>query len=76
MSAAERCGCGRPLHYSNQAIRALVQELVAELGPDVTVTTPAGTWLVPRHYLALHGLAAGELPRLAAALGFPAVAAR
>ena len=50
------CFCGRPLHYSDPAIEAYVERAIAELGPMVTVSTPAGTWSVPRHYIALHGI--------------------
>ncbi len=67
MSAAattERCACGRPLHYSDPRVEALVRDLVARLGPTMPVSTGGRTWLVPRHYIALHGLNADELPRL------------
>jgi hypothetical protein len=59
------CACGRELHYSDAAIQAYVDCAIEELGPTVPVSTPAGTWYVPRHYYALHGLDAAALPRLA-----------
>lgn len=65
------CACGLPvLHYSDPKIEEMVISLVEMLGPDIQVTTPAGSWWVPRHYIALHGLKAQELPHL----GFPKVA--
>jgi hypothetical protein len=58
------CPCGRPLHYDDPAILRQVDALVYLLGEHVPVTTPAGTWLVSRHYIALHGIRAAELPGL------------
>ena len=58
----ERCACGRPLHYSSPAVEQAMRQVVAQLGERTRVTTPDGTFLVPRHYVALHGLAADELP--------------
>lgn len=59
------CSCGRPVHYSNDESRARVETLIAEKGECIAITTDAGTWLVPRHYVALHGVAANTLARLA-----------
>lgn len=47
----------------------MVEELIRQFGPDIVITTPQGSWLVPRHYVALHGIKAWELP----SLGFPKV---
>lgn len=63
------CACGKPLHYTNPATQATIEMLVELLGPDIQVTTPKGTWLVPRHYIALHGVKSSELPGLAIRLG-------
>jgi hypothetical protein len=67
--AVERCHCGVPLHYSDPRVEMYVRRLVAELGPDVPITVAGRTWLVPRHYIALHGVKGGEL----SALGFAEV---
>jgi len=67
MSEQTMCACGRPLHYSDSLLQEFVQRMVDELGENIRVTTRERTWLVPRHYLALHGLKAWELP----GLGFP-----
>ncbi len=58
------CPCGQPLHYTSPLVAAYVHALVEQLGEFVTVTTPEGSWRVSRHYLALHGLTAAELPLL------------
>lgn len=58
------CHCGRPLHYTDPANEAFVRRLVANLGREVPVTVGTRTWLVSRHYIALHGIKAWELPSL------------
>jgi hypothetical protein len=69
MTRAKLCFCGKPLHYTDPAIQASVQKLVDELGESIPVTTGGRTWMVPRHYIALHGLRAKEI----AGLGFEEV---
>lgn len=59
------CDCGRPLHYTNPDTQAKVQALVDDLGPTIAVSTPEGTWEIPRHYIALHGLRTEDVPDLA-----------
>jgi hypothetical protein len=61
------CPCGQPLHYTNPLAERFVRDMVARLGPTIPVTVEGRTWLVPRHYIALHGLRAADLPHL----GFP-----
>jgi len=61
---AELCYCGLPLHYTDPEIQRSVERLVRELGTHTRVTVSGRTWLVPRHYIALHGLRAAELPML------------
>jgi len=60
----ERCHCGRPLHYSDPIVQRWVEMIVAVLGSHMEVTINGRTWLVQRHYLALHGLRGADLPRL------------
>jgi len=70
----EMCACGQPLHYSSPKLYEQVERMIQIAGdPLVTVTTPDGRWRVPRHYIALHGLKASELPTLGPALGFEKV---
>lgn len=59
------CACGRPLHYSDPAVQRFVERLIAHLGVEIRVVVPDGrVFLVPRHYIALHGVTAWELPTL------------
>ena len=64
------CPCGRGLHYTNPAQQHAVEKLVDMYGTTVKVRTPDGAWHVPRHYIALHGLTATELPSLADRYGW------
>jgi hypothetical protein len=70
----DRCGCGRRLHYSSPESQRIVEMMIDELGPDVTVTLEDGSWRVPRHYIALHGLRADRLKRLATRYGWEQIA--
>lgn len=65
-----RCPCGQPLHYRDPSERAYMLRQVRRLGPTMAVRTTDGTWLVSRHYLALHGIRPWELPTLAAQYGW------
>ena len=60
------CACGEPLHYSSPA----AQKTVEALSPSgnngtVLIATPTATYRAQRHYLALHGVRAIDLPSLA-----------
>ncbi len=62
------CPCGR-----THEVSAHVAALIRDLGPDQPVTVlGAGTWAVPRVWIAVHGLKANELPALAGLHGWPA----
>ena len=58
------CHCGRPLHYTDPVIEAMIGVLVEQLGEYTQVTVDRRTWLVQRHYIALHGIRAVDLPNL------------
>lgn len=61
--AMPQCGCGRPIHYTDGRIAAAMMELVEQVGEFVTVQVAGlGSWRVSRHYIALHGLIAADLP--------------
>ena len=61
----ETCHCGQPLHYTDLTLRHEVEEIVDKYGPLVTVSVPGeGSFRVPRHFIALHGLKAVEVPSL------------
>lgn len=60
-----RCHCGRLLHYSDPKIRAQVEALIELSGSEyLPVTVNGRTWLVQKHYIALHGIKAWGLPHL------------
>jgi hypothetical protein len=65
----EKCYCGQPLHYSDARLRKIVEEMIKADGPNLRVTVGDRTWEVPKHYVALHGLKAADVPNL----GFPEV---
>lgn len=59
------CHCGRPLHYSLPTLEFQMKRLVEENGEYMPVTDSNGhTYLVQRHYIALHGLHESELEEL------------
>ncbi len=62
------CPCGQ-FHADSPAM-AYVAGLVKKLGETVVVTVPAGSWHVPRVYIAMHGLEAEELGALADKYGW------
>lgn len=50
------CQCGRPLHYSKESIKSLVNKVIEGSDPFVTVTILGmGKFRVQRHFIALHG---------------------
>jgi hypothetical protein len=71
MVADLECPCGQ-VHELSARTRVAYANVTRGLPPDVVITTPAGSWRVPRIYIAVHGLKAEELPALAARYKFPA----
>lgn len=68
MTTTTLCRCGLPeQHYNDEGVRLMVASLVAEQGADVPIVYDGVTYLVPRHYIALHGIKATDL----STLGFP-----
>ena len=65
-----RCPCGQVHRFPDLVAQHYLRRCIDELGDTVLVTTPAGSWLVPRVYIAAHGLAARDLPLLAAVYGW------
>lgn len=63
------CHCGKPLHYTDEVVEAFTKDLIKTAGPTVKVSVGGRIWEVQRHYIALHGVRAAELPDL----GFPEV---
>lgn len=62
------CHCGQPLHYSDKNIEAQINELCEKLGDFMKVTDVQSgkTFMVQRHYIALHGIKGKDV----ASLGF------
>lgn len=73
MEQPELCACGKPLHYSNPETQRTIQKFIDQLGPTVTIRCFGKALKVPRHFIALHGLRASELPYLAEQYGFEEV---
>ncbi len=60
------CACGKALHYANLSAQDAATGAIAGAGGDpfVVVTIEGRSWRVQRHYIALHGLKAKDLPSL------------
>lgn len=61
-----RCSCGE--NHTGQfdkPTRRFLRRTIKRQGRLQLVTTPSGTWRVPRIYIAAHGLKAEEVPALA-----------
>jgi len=68
--AIDTCPCGLPLHYENRREQAMVEALIDKFGEAMAVRTTTGSWLVSRHFAALHGIDASTLAAEAARYGF------
>ena len=64
-----KCPCGE-VHELSATVRAAYERVTAGLPPEVPVVVEGRGWLVPRIYIAVHGLKADELPELAERYGF------
>jgi len=60
-----KCACGRPLHYSDLALKVVIDDYVAKLGPEIVFNVGGRRYAVQRHYAALHGFRASEAESLA-----------
>ena len=71
----EVCGCGAALHYVDPQAEKQVRALVERYGPRIKLQVPGSRTavLVPRHYIALHGLHARDLAYLADFYGWEKV---
>jgi hypothetical protein len=67
------CPCGKP-HMIARSTWIQFKAVTANLPGDEKVTVAGvGSWLVPRVYIAAHGLKAAGLPALAEQYGWPRV---
>jgi len=60
----EICHCGRVLHYYDPQVEATMRRLVKSHGAFMPITVGNRTFLVQRHYVALHGVQGANLPEL------------
>lgn len=65
------CPCGS-VHLMSPAGYEGFLASTAGRPPTITATSRSGAWTVPRIYIALHGLTAWQLPRLADLYSWPA----
>jgi len=63
------CPCGQVHQVTTDSWEA-IQEMLQDRPPGIEVITPAGTWTVPRMWIALHGYRPGETAALAARHGW------
>ena len=69
LTEVDGCPCGDRHLMTARAAEAL-EHVTAGLPATVKVSAPGGSWLVPRLYIACHGLKAADLPALAERYGF------
>jgi hypothetical protein len=63
------CPCG-DIHEFSAATRAAYENITRGLPETVLISVSGRAWLVPRIFLAAHGLPAADLPELAGRYGF------
>jgi hypothetical protein len=63
------CPCGQ-VHELSAEIQVAYDNVTRGLPETVLVSVSRRAWLVPRIYIAAHGLKADELPELARRYGF------
>ena len=66
---ADGCPCGGE-HEMSPAVLDAYRRVTAGKPATVPLSTARGTWLVPRIYIAFHGIKADEVPEIAARYGF------
>lgn len=64
MRNIKRCACGLPLHYTDKAKELEITKDCESLGEWMPYHTINETYLIQRHYHALHGLKGNEIPLL------------
>ena len=68
------CACGKPLHYTNPDYQQNVEKLIEQLGEEIRVDLiPNEVYMIPRHYISLHGLKGNEIKEVAKKYGFKKV---
>jgi hypothetical protein len=69
VDASPACPCGE-IHELSAATRVAYDNITAGLPETVVISAAGRAWLVPRIYLAVHGVKADELPEIAGRYGF------
>lgn len=64
------CPCGQ-VHELSAEARPAYGDVTTGMPEELVVTTPAGSWLVARIYVTVHGIEADRMPELAYLYGFP-----
>jgi hypothetical protein len=72
MTSPPACPCGAAHEFSAD-VRVALENITRGLPDTVLISVSGRAWLVPRMYLAAHGLKADDLPELAERYGFTAV---
>lgn len=67
------CACGQPLHYADKKRRMMVEMYNKNFGEYMAKKVGNKTYLVQRHFLALHCPKDIDLVELAPKLGFKEV---
>lgn len=58
------CHCGKPLHYTDKSLQDHVEEMISRLGEHIMIEVSGRKFLVPRHYIALHGVKGADIAKL------------
>lgn len=62
---SDKCYCGRALHYTDTKTQTQVEEVIKKFGPNIVIKLDNNKrFLVPRHYIALHGIKNKDLNKL------------
>jgi hypothetical protein len=58
------CHCGRKLHFSNANQKRELEEIINRFGENITISRDDKKYLVPRTYIALHGIRDKDISKL------------
>jgi hypothetical protein len=58
------CHCGQPLHYTDKELEAQVRHIVERFGEYIPIQVEDHTYLVQRHFIALHGIKGKDISKL------------
>jgi hypothetical protein len=58
------CHCGQKLHFSNERQKRELEEVINRFGENITIRHGVKKYLVPRTYIALHGIRDKDISKL------------